>query len=429
MIRNAASSRPALLLLGLLAGLLWRPASGRAQANQFGGQDRADAARQMIVLGVQQGIDSLPPMSGQAFSYDFDPARDEYVRSTRLGPTAFRSPQPIGAGKLSVRLATSYFELADSLGPLPYRLQVDEPLPGETQPFQGVAKFGLNASAKVGLINLAASYGVTNKFEVTASFPIVIVDARASQVFSSTRAGLGLPPNQAKVATAPIINNDVAGALKIFDQALKPGGPLVLRTEKLSDLDVAFNDGTHAGVGRIDIGAKAVLYSDKRVQLAAAPEFFFPSPNEAEFAGSDSAAILPRLVGALTVVDPLKLHVDAGYNADFDHDELRSFVWNVGASVPGRVLTVDFGVGGSKFNQGIQWTPPVAHGVRTQVFPSSTATALGDTRLGDNFVNFLGGFKVRVMGDSALSGTVSVPLNDEGFRAAAIGTLAFERCF
>src|SRR5215470_3350275 len=119
--------RSALLLAALLAGLLWWPASGRAQENQFGGQDRADAARRMIVLGVQQGISSLPPMSGQAFSYEFDPARDTYVRSKRLGPTVLRSPQTLGAGHLSLRVATSYFALSGSPGPIPYYVQSDEP--------------------------------------------------------------------------------------------------------------------------------------------------------------------------------------------------------------------------------------------------------------------------------------------------------------
>jgi hypothetical protein len=420
------AGRSALLLVALLAGL---PEHGGAQSNQFGGQDRADAAQQMIVLGVQQGISSLPPMSGQAFSYEFDPASDTYVRSKQLGPTAFRSPQTVGAGKFSVRLATSYFALNDSLGPVPYRIEYDQPLPGQTQPLQYVAKFGLNASAKVTVVDLAANYGVTNRFEVLVNFPIVIVDAQASQVFSSTRTGLGLPLNQVKVAGPPIVNNDVAGALQKFDEAIKPGGPLVFRTFTFSESDVAFNEGTHAGLGRIDVGAKGVLYSDKRMQLAFNPEFFCPSPNEAEFAGSDSAAILPRLVAAFSVADRLKLHVDAGYNWDFHYNQLSAVVWDFGASVPGTLATFDFGVGGSKFNQGITWTPQMATSAPTLKFPASTATALANNTLGDNFVDFLGGFKVRVMENSAVSGTVSVPLNNEGFRPAAVGTLAAEYYF
>lgn len=408
----------------LLAGVLWGPARGRAQKNQFGGQDRADAARQMIILGVQQGIATLPPMSGQAFTYEYDPASDTYVRSKRLGPTVLRSPQTVGAGHLSLRVATSYFALTGSPGPIPYHIQSDEPLPGQTQPLTGVALIGLNASAKVGVINLAATYGLTNRVDMTLVLPIVIVDAQASQIFSSARAGLSQPPSRAKIASVPIVNGDVAAALQTLDNALRPGGPLVLREETFSDLSYAFNGGTHAGVGRISVGANALLYADKRFQLAGAPEFFFPSPSEDNFAGSQSAAIFPRLVAAFAVASALKLHADAGYNYDFDHDELRSFTWDAGASIPGENVTFDFGMGGSKFNQGIQWTPPVAKGI-IQI-PEGTATALGDTRLGDNFVDFIAGIKLRITERLVASGGVSVPVTDEGFQPAAVGTLALE---
>jgi len=427
MARRAIAGRSGRLLVALLAGVCWGAAPGQAQLeNQFGGQDRADAARQMIILGVQQGIGTLPPMSGQAFTYEYDPASDTYVRSKRLGPTVLRSPQTVGAGHLSLRVAGSYFGLAGSPGPIPYHVKSDQPLPGQTQPLSGVALIGLNASAKVGVINLAATYGLANRVDMTLVLPIVIVDAQASQVFSSARAGLSQPPNRAKIAAVPIVNGDVAGALRTLDTALKPGGPLVLRQETFSDLGFMFNGGTHAGVGRISMGANATLYADKRLQVACAPEFFFPSPSEDNFAGSQSAAILPRLVAAFAAAGALKLHADAGYSYDFDHDELRGFTWDAGTSIPGEKVTFDLGFGGTKYNQGIQWTPPVAHNAPIQVFPASTATALGDTRLGDNFVDFIAGVKVRITERLVASGAVSVPVTDEGFQPAAVGTLALE---
>lgn len=421
------TGRWTLLSVALLAGVCGWPVRGRAQIeNQFGGQDRADAARQMIILGVQQGIGTLPPMSGQAFSYEYDPASDTYLRSKRLGPTALRSPQTVGAGHLSLRVATSYFELADSLGPIPYHVQSDEPLPGQTQPLSGVALIGLNASAKVGVVNVAATYGLSNHVDMTLILPIVVVDAHASQVFSSSRAGLSQPPNRAKIAAVPIVNGDVAAALRTLENGLRPGGPLVLREETFSDQGFMFNGGTHSGVGRISVGANMRLYADKRVQLACAPEFLLPSPSEDNFAGSQSAAVLPRLVAAFAVASALKLHVDAGYNYDFDHDELRSFTWDAGASIAGEKVALDLGFGGSKFNQGIQWTPTVVKGAQIQVFPATTATALGDTRLGDNFVDFIAGVKLRIRERLVVSGAVSVPVTNEGFRAAAVGTLALE---
>jgi len=46
--------------------------------NPFGVQDRADAVSRLIVLGVQQGISSLPPTSGQPLAYKSAPQLDTY---------------------------------------------------------------------------------------------------------------------------------------------------------------------------------------------------------------------------------------------------------------------------------------------------------------------------------------------------------------
>src|SRR5579862_5121466 len=96
-----------LCAIAILAAM---PAPTRAASgsNQFGGQSRADAASEMIVLGVQQGISSLPPTSGQAFTYDYNAELGTFVASEQLGPTVLRSPQTIGANRFSVRVAASY---------------------------------------------------------------------------------------------------------------------------------------------------------------------------------------------------------------------------------------------------------------------------------------------------------------------------------
>jgi hypothetical protein len=413
------------VMAGIVSCILAMPAPVRAQGNpnQFGGQQRADAASEMIVLGVQQGISSLPPTSGQSFTYTFDPKLGTYVPSTQLGPTSFRSPQTVGAGKFSFRFATSYFELSDTKGPIPY--QVNEP-PGAAV---GVAALGLQTDAKVGLINLSLNYGFTNRFEIMFNVPIVIVDAQASQIFTTSQP-TG-PPKTAPLSGVPIQPGPIGNSIAYLNQAIQLGA-LHYRNESLSTLGFDFNDGTHAGVGRMSVAGKAVLYGDKIVQVAAMPEFFFPSPNEAEFAGSESAAILPRLVAAFNLTDAAKLHVDAGYDYDFDHNELRRFVWNFGPSLALGWATFDAGVGGSKFNEGVQWTPSTAP-FTAQGAPAGTTSgtiqALGDTRLGTNFIDALAGVKVRLNDRSVISGAVNVPLNNEGFRAAAVGTLAFELYF
>ena len=71
----------------------------------------------------------------------------------------------------------------------------------------------------------------------------------------------------------------------------------------------------------------------------------------------------------------------------------------------------------------------LASGATLSVSYAAHLTALGDNRLGSNFVDLLGGIKVRVAENSVLAGAVNVPLNDEGFRATAVGTLALEQYF
>lgn len=400
--------------------LVWCPSTVQAQFNQlFDAQ--LEAVKLMIVQGVQQGISSLPPTSGQAFTYEFDPKLDTYVTNEQLGPTALRSPLTIGANKFSVRVATSYFELADTKEPIPYLVSSPPGTP------LGIAKLGLLANARVGLMNLAATYGLGDRVEITANLPITVVDAHASSIFSTRTDALNVPPPQAPLSGVAVQNGDVAGAVTDLNSALQPGGPLSLRTESYNAIGRDFNQGTHTGIGRISVGVKGVLYADKVAQIAFAPEFFCPSPSEGEFAGSNSPAILPRVIGAFRVTDLVRLHADAGYDYDFDHNELRRFVWNGGPSFAIKGATFDFGVGGSTFNEGIKWTPTLVPGS----FGSTPATfqALSSNRLGRNFVDGLGGVKVRVADKTVLSGSVNVPLNNDGFRAAAVGTLAVEQYF
>lgn len=77
------------------------------------------------------------------------------MRSKYLGPTVLRTPDTIGAGRFALRLATSYFELDDSFGPIDHSVQFD----GDPT-IAGYGKLGTDVSAKMGLISLAASYGV-----------------------------------------------------------------------------------------------------------------------------------------------------------------------------------------------------------------------------------------------------------------------------
>ena len=117
---------PVILLVGVSCTL----ASAAGAQDRFGGQARADAAGRMVILGVQQGISSLPPTSGQSIVYEFDPELSTFVPSEQLGPTSFRSTQTIGKGKWSLRGSMTYFRLHQTFGPIKYTARALNNTPG-----------------------------------------------------------------------------------------------------------------------------------------------------------------------------------------------------------------------------------------------------------------------------------------------------------
>jgi hypothetical protein len=133
------------------------------------------------------------------------------------------------------------------------------------------------------------------------------------------------------------------------------------------------------------------------------------------------------VIGELRAAKRLTLHADAGYDYDFDVAELHRFVWNAGVSVPIVNATFDVGMGGSLFAQSVQALPVSI----TSEDPPAQSTLLDPdaTELGTNFVDFLFGMKVRLIGGAVLSGSAGVPVTSDGFRPAAVGTVALEYYF
>ena len=389
--------------------------SVRAQVSgdQFGVQSRANAANEMIVLAVQQGISSLPPTTGQTFTYEFNRELSTFVPSERMGPTSFRSPQTIGEGRFSLRGAFSYFEASQTFGPIDYKV-TGKDFP---DPPGYCTRFGVDVSAAVGLFNFGVTYGITNRIEADFNLPVVVTDVSGKEIFYSDR-----PAFEEQVAV---------DKCSVFPGSSRPVS-LPFQNVQLPQGSVDFNHGTSAGVGRMSLGAKISLYENDRVQLAFAPEFFFPSPSQDAYAGSGTGAVLPRVIAQIVALPQWRFHVDAGYDYDYELAELRRFTWNTGtswATAGEHAFTVDLGVGGSQFDQGIEWSPQLASFSLGPGEQPGQIRALSSTRLGTTFVDFLGGIKVRVAEHVAVSGAVNVPLNSQGFRADAVGTFAAEYYF
>src|SRR5262245_36124775 len=267
-----------LLAVGMQA-VMYAQAAGQSNVNQFGGQARADAARSLIVLGVEQGISSLPPTSGQSLTYHLDEAGN-WTPVGQIGPTAFRSPLVIGQNRLSASLAASYFSLSETFDPIN---DLRQPITGPNE--GSLYRFGLVADAKVGIINASVSYGLTAAVELTLNIPVTIVSAHVDQISSTLYSERNLPSNEALlggVGPVPLEPNQslaIQALNRAFNRALvPPNGPcdpspdpgrcLTYRKDPVTALGFDFNEGTHAGVGRIDLAAKWAAIDTAHLQAA-----------------------------------------------------------------------------------------------------------------------------------------------------------------
>jgi hypothetical protein len=135
------------------------------------------------------------------------------------------------------------------------------------------------------------------------------------------------------------------------------------------------------------------------------------------------------VIGAARLADWARMHLDVGYDYDFDVDELRRFVWDVGVSFPLAFATFDVGMGGSKYDTPIQWTPSFTRDSVFGMGPDSSVIAIGDNETGTNYVDFLAGAKVALSDAFILSGGVNVPVTDAGLQPIVGGTIALEYYF
>src|SRR5262249_33683829 len=259
--------------------------------------------------------------------------------------------------------------------------------------------------------------GVARRIEVDVSIPVVVVDARGGQVLS-------LDPS----ATLGNLGIGFGDNPRDLEKKIR-SGDVKIRTYSFSQLrdvghvPVDFNEGTSVGLGRISMGTKASVFETGRFGLGAACDFYFPSPSEREYAGSDSASIFPVLIGTFRLADRARLSADAGYDYDFDVQQLRRFVWRAGVWFPLERATFDLGVSGSQYAAPIEWTP-------NRVNTTPALTVLGSNEVGTTAVDFLAGVKVR-LGSSpfALSGAVTVPVAGASVQPIVAGTVAFEAAF
>lgn len=416
----------------LALAALPRAALAQSGLAQVISKSQAEGVKKLVLVAVERGISSLPPSTGQAYSYDWNPEIETFERSGFAGPVSFRTPATIGPGHLSVRVASSFFSLSKHYDPIDYEFT------DTSSKAKYYGRIGLEPRASVGIISTALTYGWSDSLEFNLNLPIVIADVSATQTFACACS------EAVTRSYAPGIQS-----LAALDQGLA-GGSLTLKKQPLqrmllSDQELArqglsksqsasFSSGTSAGLGRAGLGVKWVLLTSRLVDVAFVPDLLLPSPSEDAYAGSDTFAVVPRMVAMGPGEGRYKLHLEAGYDYDFDVAELRRFEWRAGASAAFKSVTIDAGVAGATYAAETKWTSqsgtiPLMPG-NPQLTANVDYRALGNANSGGGTtVDFLAGTRIEVVDGAMITGSVSVALDDSGLRADAVGTLAFEYYF
>lgn len=379
-----------------------------------------------VVQVVQQAINILPPASSQAFYFDYDESLGVITSTERVGSTVFREPRTLPEGRWAVRGTAAYFGLSGRVA--------TEYQQRDRQQF---AAYGTELSVNAGIFSLAATYGLTSSIELELGIPITIVDAsqtlllpvnpRALEPPVSCNFTSSRPCPRATVPTLQDARTLARGRPVTFEE----GG--VDKTVALTGVptDVitpgSFSEGTSVGLGRVSVGSKVRFLSGEHFALAALPQVFLPSPSSDEFAGPDSTALAIGVLGSYAPESWLQAIVDVGYEWDTESTALTRFAWSAGVSLPTEHVTIDLGMSGSVYQNGVAWSPkvlPDAEESRSLVAVDEDAVRLDST-----FAELLIGFKVPLGSALALSGSVAVPVDGAEFRPAALGTIGVEAYF
>jgi len=322
------------------------------------------------------------PFSSSAGSSTFVFDRDlgAYVNSSdTLGPIFAERAATIGRGKFTVGVSGTFFNYNTFNGQNIDNIHVIadhgpvRPADLETNAwFNDKLDIAVDTKASVNIVSPSLTYGVTEKFDVSALLPIVNVDMKVNSSYH-----LQIAPGQ--------------------DPATDPHSTIPGSDSRKGDA---------TGIGDLLVEGKYRFYEHGPVDLAGALQAQFATGDEHNFLGTGENLVKPFLIASHTFPrlfdSPISLepHVNLGYQFDVSHFErLSAFNYALGFDVGTRRIAIAWDIFGARYHDGFDRV---------------------DTSIGLRW-NFWKTFIV--------SGNFILPLNDEGLRSDLVTTLAIEATF
>ncbi|MBI2876398.1 MAG: transporter [Candidatus Tectomicrobia bacterium] len=315
-------------------------------------------------------------------TFVFEEDLGTFVRTTEsLGPLLAERAPTLGRGRLTLNLFSfTYFkynrfngEDLDHLRRVA-RLNADLiPPDNQRDLFElDLIRLNFDLDIHVRLSGLAATYGITDRFDVGILVPIVRVDMEVK--------------SRAEIIPSP---ENPIGVLNSFDHDTDPPN------------DIA--RGSATGLGDIVLRAKYHLLKSEVVDIAGVVLARLETGDERDFLGTGATTLRPFLVLSRTLFGKLTPHLNIGYEFNLDRRDKNAIRYALG------------------FDAGTPWL--TVAGDLLGIHESN-----GDG-IGDDLVTASLGAKWNPWKKFLLSGNLQFPLNKDGLRSNLIATFGVEYAF
>jgi hypothetical protein len=356
--------------------------------------DVADVVTPIVQREAVRGTDFPVTGTTPGVTYTFNVEAGTFERSEgSLGPIFAERADTVGRHQLALGASYLYAKLVDNNGQS-FGPQITEAFKGRAPESNAAIKaglFGRDFSLANNVVDLSATYGLTDRWDVNVLLPLVATRLEVRGVAVALVGGVGdLFPVQ------------------VADNAFGPGD-LLLRTK--------FH---FAKVHAVDLAAELALR--------------LPTGREADFQGLGDTTVTPGLIASRTW-GRYDVHASVGFELNADDLQRTRARYALGATLqPWARLGFPIDVIGSSSFVDDDFTIPTAGKIVPDVLPSEFVRSIGMNDViarvsRSDVVDIAIGLRANPFGNAVVFLSAIVPLTNDGLRAAVIPAGGVEYTF
>lgn len=328
-------------------------------------------------LNAEKGLFPISSTSG-GFTFQYDKELEVFIRTTdSLGPVFAERAHTLGKGKLNLGFSYTYIDFSQLEGRDLHNLSSVVPL-DEKRKDKNLLKLDFDMDISSHLFSFYGVYGITDRWDISVLVPIMQIQF------------------------------DVKSTAKLLNRTRKRGknGKILGYSFDSKDMTGDAVSGASTGIGDIFLRSKYNLYASEWVDISSALEIKLPTGDEDELLGTGKTSIEPFFIFSKSI-GRFTPHLNLGYEFNSGSEGKDRITYTAGT---------DYGFGKGNNHFAIALDIIGNHKVER-------------TDIGNDIVDFSGGFKWSPRSGMLLFFNVQVPLNDDGLRADWIPTAGYELNF